>query len=247
MDIGRPHKVRFSFVARCGPHRNRGCRATNGSFWMLHHCVCRARHRRNGETQEIGRWANNRGRDLHLPFRRRERVKLRFRKIRSCRSSALSTLRPQSLQPGSPPHHQRDIPTLSRSGLVEHARQIGVVPQPYQRPLATNSRWTDSNPTKVAKAPALTSVDIECCPHPTAAFSSHCCGILPAAQEWPSLDLPKVSLPHSSTFRNAACLPRCRWVVGRGFCRDIRDRGPDYWDTLRRWIGLHRHARAYHK
>ena len=32
----------------------------------------------NGEKQEIGRWANNRVENSHLPFRRRERVMLRF-------------------------------------------------------------------------------------------------------------------------------------------------------------------------
>jgi putative transposase len=35
------------------------------------------------DRQEIGRWANNRGEDSHLPFRRRERAMLRFRQMKA--------------------------------------------------------------------------------------------------------------------------------------------------------------------
>jgi putative transposase len=35
------------------------------------------------QKQEIDRWANNRVESSHLPFRRRERVKLRFRQMKS--------------------------------------------------------------------------------------------------------------------------------------------------------------------
>jgi putative transposase len=41
----------------------------------------------NAEKQEIGRWANNRVENSHLPFRRRERAMLRFRQMKSYRSS----------------------------------------------------------------------------------------------------------------------------------------------------------------
>src|SRR5512141_883688 len=41
----------------------------------------------NADKQEIGRWANNRVENSHLPFRRRERAMLRFRQMRACRSS----------------------------------------------------------------------------------------------------------------------------------------------------------------
>ncbi|MBB4861181.1 putative transposase [Novosphingobium chloroacetimidivorans] len=34
--------------------------------------------RGNREKQEVGRWANNRVKNSHLPFRRRERAMLRF-------------------------------------------------------------------------------------------------------------------------------------------------------------------------
>ncbi len=33
------------------------------------------------DWQEVGRWANNRGENSHLPFRRRERAMLRFRQM----------------------------------------------------------------------------------------------------------------------------------------------------------------------
>ena len=37
----------------------------------------------NDKRQETGRWLNNRAENSHLPFRRRERAMLRFRKMRS--------------------------------------------------------------------------------------------------------------------------------------------------------------------
>ena len=42
----------------------------------------------NAEKQEIGRWANNRVESSHLPFRRRERAMLRFRRMRSLQKFA---------------------------------------------------------------------------------------------------------------------------------------------------------------
>jgi putative transposase len=36
-----------------------------------------------GDDREVGRWANNRAENSHLPFRRRERAILRFRRMRS--------------------------------------------------------------------------------------------------------------------------------------------------------------------
>jgi putative transposase len=40
------------------------------------------------DKQEIGRWANNRVENSHLPFRRRERAMLRFRQMRSLQKFA---------------------------------------------------------------------------------------------------------------------------------------------------------------
>jgi putative transposase len=42
----------------------------------------------NAEKQEIGRWANNRVENSHLPFRRRERAMLRFRQMKSLQEFA---------------------------------------------------------------------------------------------------------------------------------------------------------------
>lgn len=35
------------------------------------------------DRQEVGRWANNRVENSHLPFRRRERAMLRFRQMKT--------------------------------------------------------------------------------------------------------------------------------------------------------------------
>jgi len=37
----------------------------------------------NADKQEVGRWANNRIENSHLPFRRRERAMLRFRPMKT--------------------------------------------------------------------------------------------------------------------------------------------------------------------
>lgn len=42
----------------------------------------------NAAKQEIGRWANNRVENSHLPFRRRERAMLRFRQMKSLQKFA---------------------------------------------------------------------------------------------------------------------------------------------------------------
>ena len=42
----------------------------------------------NAEKQEVGRWANNRVENSHLPFRRRERAMLRFRQMKSLQKFA---------------------------------------------------------------------------------------------------------------------------------------------------------------
>ncbi|MEO8722429.1 MAG: IS6 family transposase [Sphingobium sp.] len=42
----------------------------------------------NIDCQEMGRWANNRAENSHLPFRRRERAMLRFRQMRSLQKFA---------------------------------------------------------------------------------------------------------------------------------------------------------------
>jgi putative transposase len=44
----------------------------------LHACRAAMNELGNAEKQEVGRWANNRVENSHLPFRRRERAMLRF-------------------------------------------------------------------------------------------------------------------------------------------------------------------------
>ncbi len=41
-----------------------------------------------GDRQTTGRWKNNRAENSHLPFRRRERAMLRFRRMRSLQKFA---------------------------------------------------------------------------------------------------------------------------------------------------------------
>jgi putative transposase len=71
----------------------------------------------NREKQEIGRWANNRVENSHLPFRRRERAMLRFRQMKGLQKFAsVPCQRPQPLQPGAPSHRPTNLQgtTLSR-------------------------------------------------------------------------------------------------------------------------------------
>ena len=42
----------------------------------------------NSDRQEIGRWANNRVENSHLPFRRRERAMQRFRQMKTLQKFA---------------------------------------------------------------------------------------------------------------------------------------------------------------
>jgi len=42
----------------------------------------------DADRQETGRWLNNRAENSHLPFRRRERAMLRFRRMRSLQKFA---------------------------------------------------------------------------------------------------------------------------------------------------------------
>ncbi len=42
----------------------------------------------NAEKQEVGRWANNRAENNHLPFRRRERAMQRFRQMKTLQKFA---------------------------------------------------------------------------------------------------------------------------------------------------------------
>ena len=85
----------------------------------------------NACRQETGRWFNNRAENSHLPFRRRERAMLRFRRMRSLQKFAAvhSSV------------HNHFNPTTGRACL--HAREGGTQPfepkpfqaQPHRRSL----------------------------------------------------------------------------------------------------------------
>jgi putative transposase len=73
----------------------------------------------NTDKQEVGRWANNRVENSHLPFRRRERAMLRFRQMKTLQKfCSVHAAFHNHFNQGPPPHQQRDIqgPTLSRPG-----------------------------------------------------------------------------------------------------------------------------------
>ena len=76
----------------------------------------------NQDRQEIGRWANNRAENSHLPFRRRERVMLRFRRMKTLQKFASvhgSVHNHFNLEPTSSAGKtsRRDVPRLWRSGV----------------------------------------------------------------------------------------------------------------------------------
>ncbi|MEJ6010455.1 IS6 family transposase [Novosphingobium aquae] len=61
----------------------------------------------NTDKQEIGRWANNRVENSHLPFRRRKRAMLRFRQMKSLQKSA-------SVHAGLPNHFNQECHLIDR-------------------------------------------------------------------------------------------------------------------------------------
>jgi hypothetical protein len=79
--------------------------------------------------QEIGRWANNRVENSHLPFRRRERAMNRFRRMKDPTEVRLGP-RPvsQPLQSGAPPHQPPDLQGERLGGLLRVAVSHGLTP-----------------------------------------------------------------------------------------------------------------------
>lgn len=72
----------------------------------------------NAEKQEIGRWANNRVENSHLPFRRRERAMLIQADEDTTKVRLGPCQRPQSLQSGAPSRRSTNLQgtPLSRPG-----------------------------------------------------------------------------------------------------------------------------------
>ena len=84
------------------------------------------------DKQEIGRWANNRVENSHLPFRRRERAMLRFRRDEDLQKFA--SVHANVHNHFNLERHLVDRQTykrtpLGRPGRVAGARQLGCHPQ----------------------------------------------------------------------------------------------------------------------
>jgi IS1 family transposase len=82
----------------------------------------------NAGKQEVGRWANNRVENSHLPFRRRERAMNRFRRMKTPEVQLGPRLGPQPLQSGTPSRQPRHLQTETLRGLLRVAGSHGLSP-----------------------------------------------------------------------------------------------------------------------
>jgi putative transposase len=127
-------------MKRHGPAR---AITTNG----LRSCTAAMKALGNAGKQEIGRWANNRVENSHLPFRRRERAMLRFRQMKTLQKFS-------SVHAAFHNHFNQDRHLISRetykaqssAALAEWKTLAGQAlrPLPWLRPVETSCRWTDS-------------------------------------------------------------------------------------------------------
>ncbi len=80
----------------------------------------------NEDKQDVGRWLNNRAENSHLPFRRRERAMLRFRRMRSLQKFA--AVYSSVHNHFNREHHlnQRDRFKESRTAALEEWRQLAA-------------------------------------------------------------------------------------------------------------------------
>ena len=88
----------------------------------------------NADKQEVGRWANNRVENSHLPFRRRERAMLRFRQMKSLQKFASVHANVHNhFQPGTPPRRSTDLQgtPLGRIGRVAISHGLSPRIQSY--------------------------------------------------------------------------------------------------------------------
>lgn len=76
--------------------------------------------------QETGRWANNRAENSHLPFRRRERAMLRFRRIRSLQMFAAVHASVSNHFDQERSLSSRDIFKTNRTAALTEWRKLGV-------------------------------------------------------------------------------------------------------------------------
>ena len=109
----------------------------------------------NAGKQQIGHWANNRVENSHLPFRRRERVLLRFRQMKSLQKFA-------SGHANGPNHFNQDAPRRptdlqssphGRTGRVASSHELSPSqPKPRLDCAETGSHQTDSTLQPVREA-----------------------------------------------------------------------------------------------
>lgn len=78
------------------------------------------------ERQETGRWVNNRVENSHLPFRRRERAMLRFRRMRSLQKFAAVHASVFNHFNQERSLSSRDIFKLNRSAALAEWRELGA-------------------------------------------------------------------------------------------------------------------------
>ena len=80
----------------------------------------------NAGRQETGRWLNNRAENSHLPFRRRERAMLRFRRMRSLQKfvAVHGSIHNQFNQERA--YYSRDNFKLNRAVALAELRGLGA-------------------------------------------------------------------------------------------------------------------------
>jgi putative transposase len=80
----------------------------------------------NSDRQETGRWLNNRAENSHLPFRRRERAMLRFRRMRSLQKfAALHASVHNHFNQERHPYSRKNF-KLNRTVALAEWRQLGT-------------------------------------------------------------------------------------------------------------------------
>ena len=80
----------------------------------------------SSELQQTGRWLNNRAENSHLPFRRRERAMLRFRRMRSLQKFAAVHSSVYNHFNKERSLSSRDIFKLNRTAALDEWRQLGA-------------------------------------------------------------------------------------------------------------------------
>ena len=77
-----------------------------------------------GDDREMGRWLNNRAENSHLPFRRRERAMLRFRRMRTLQKFASVHASVHNHFPTERHLQNRDIYKLTRAAALAEWRGL---------------------------------------------------------------------------------------------------------------------------